>query len=125
MKRFSPTNIKVTFLQAKGFVAGYLARWSGRKELGFKDQPNLELGKKDCDYPASLASESLAPWIFMISKGGLTVPTNQFLLDVDKMDELFVKFHGVASFDQGERIIDRFTEILVAHFAGKEIEYIF
>ena len=106
-------------------MAGYLARWSGRKELGSKDQPNPELGKKSCYYPDPLARESLAPWIFMISKGGLTVPTNRFLLDVDKMDELFVKFHGVASFDQGDRIIDRFTEILVAHFAGKGIEYIF
>ena len=110
----------MTLLQAKGFVAGYLARWSGRKELGFKDQPNPELGKKDCDYPASLASESLAPWIFMISKGGLTVPTNQFLLDVDKMDQAFNTFHGVASFDKGSRIIDRFTEELVVLFAGKK-----
>ena len=56
----------------------------------------------------------------MISKGGLTVPTNQFLLDVDKMDQAFNTFHGVASFDQGERIIDRFTDVLVAHFAGKK-----
>jgi hypothetical protein len=105
-------------------LAGYFARWSGEKELGTKSQPNPKFGKKTDDYPVeyAYANESLAPWIFMISKGGLTVPTNQFLLDVDKMDQAFNNFHGgVASFDRGSRIIDRFTEELVVLFAGKKL----
>ena len=103
-------------------MAGYFARWSGVKECGTKNEPNPIFGKKTDDYPIEYAysNESLAPWIFMISKGGLTVPTNQFLLDVDKMDQAFNTFHGVASFDKGSRIIDRFTEELVVLFAGKK-----
>ena len=104
-------------------MAGYFARWSGAKECGTKNEPNPIFGKKTDDYPVEYAysNESLAPWIFMISKGGLTVPTNQFLLDVDKMDQAFNTFHGVASFDRGSRIIDRFTEELVVLFAGKKL----
>ena len=104
-------------------MAGYFARWSGAKECGTKNEPNPKFGKKTDDYPVEYAysNESLAPWIFMISKGGLTVPTNQFLLDVDKMDQAFNAFHGVASFDKGSRIIDRFTEELVVLFAGKNL----
>ena len=104
-------------------MAGYFARWSGAKECGTKNEPNPNFGKKTDDYPVEYAysNESLAPWIFMISKGGLTVPTNQFLLDVDKMDQAFNTFHGVASFDRGSRIIDRFTEELVVLFAGKNL----
>ena len=104
-------------------MSGYFARWSGANECGTKNEPNPKFGKKTDDYPVEYAysNESLAPWIFMISKGGLTVPTNQFLLDVDKMDQAFNTFHGVASFDRGSRIIDRFTEELVVLFAGKNL----
>ena len=105
-------------LQGLGFVAGYLGRWSGEKELKLKNQPNPLFGKKSGDLCEVDAKESLAPWIYMISNGGLTVPHNQFLLDVEKMEEAFNLFHGVASFDNGTKIIDRFTEVLVTIFKG-------
>ena len=89
--------------------------------MGTKDQPNPRFGTKSGDLPPCIAHESLAPWIFMVSKGALTVPTNQFLLDVETMDKAFIAFHGIASFDKGSRIIDRFTEQLVALFAGNNI----
>ena len=129
----SETQSLFTF-QATGFLAGYLARWSGNKEIKGKNsegkpdnEPNQKLGHKSCNVvmldssssPYYNPQESLAPWIFMISNGGLTVPTNQFLLDVEKMDQAFNEFHGIASFDKGTMIIDRFTEKLVSLFAGK------
>ena len=55
----------------------------------------------------------------MISKGGLTVPVNQFLLDVERMDKEFNDFHGVASLAKGEKIFDRLTDRLVIVFKGK------
>ena len=91
--------------------------------MGDKDEPNPKFGTKSRDLPPCIANESLAPWIFMVSKGGLTVPTNKFLLDVETMDKAFIAFHGIASFDKGSRIIDRFTEKLVALFAGNNTFY--
>ena len=61
-----------------------------------KSQPNPAFGIKSGDLTNVDASESLAPWIFLVSKGGLAVPVNQFLLDVERMDKEFNDFHGVA-----------------------------
>ena len=110
--------IDVSF-QGLAYFSGYLAKWSGAKELGTKSQPNPIFGIKEQELTNVDATESLAPWIFMISKGGLTVPVNQFLLDVERMDKEFNDFHGVASLDKGEKIFDRLTDRLVVVFKGK------
>ena len=108
------------FLILQGFTyyTGYLAKWSGTKELKDKSQPNPEFATKSAHLTIDDATESLAPWIFLISKGGLAVPKNQFLMDVERMDKEFNKFHGIASLDKGTKIFDRLTDILVAIFAG-------
>ena len=77
-------------LQGFTYYTGYLAKWSGTKELKDKSQPNPEFATKSAHLTIDDATESLAPWIFLISKGGLAVPKNQFLMDVERMEKEFV-----------------------------------
>ena len=53
--------------------------------------------------------------MFYISKGGLTVPDPIFFEYGEKFEEDFIKFHK-DDMDRGERIIDRFTDVLVTKY---------
>ena len=69
------------------YVAGWLANVTKNTNLGLKtsdDSWNWE------------RTESLAPWIFQLSRGGLKVPENQFMLDMEKFEKCFIDFQPLA-----------------------------
>ena len=107
-------------------------------------------GKKSGEYSLTQAQDSLAPWIFMISRQGLTVPYNDFLLDSELFEAEFNAYHGPFSqnpsthdvlfgpepkgkgdakkeryfpFKRGTRIIDELTNILIAKFGHKTYDH--
>ena len=49
---------------------------------------------KTAEHSNTEACDSLSPWIFMVSRGGLIVPTNEFLLDAENFEIEFNDFHG-------------------------------
>ena len=96
--------------QAEAYVAGYIAK-------KFKDK--FDLGVKTSEV-SELAQESLDkfPWLKMISKGGLYMPHQEWLDDFRRFEVEFNAFHGV-NLDRGEKIFDRFAEVLEKKFKDK------
>lgn len=66
------------------YLAGYIAA----KHI--KDYP--ELGQKTCDMP--IFPKSSAPWITALSRGGLVVPSDDFLAKIYAMEKVFHGMHG-------------------------------
>ena len=103
-----PSSLKWdTSHQGLTYVAGYVAQ-------KFKLQcPNL--GSKTSEFP--LQHESSTPWLFHLSRGGLTVPNDAFLESCKGFEDDFNAFHG-NEVDRGEKVIKRFGDIL-CHKYGK------
>ena len=89
------------------FVAGWIAHKMNNEDLGIKSSD------KNWDWNQV---ESLAPWIFKISRGGLKVPTNVFLSDMECFEYEFIKFHGLHDLSRKANIIREFEEILWTKF---------
>ena len=65
--------------------------------------------------------------MFVVSKGGLTVPNEKFLDDGQKFEADFLNFHK-DEMDRGEYVIDRFTSLLVKKYGQiykKDLLYLF
>ena len=116
-----------------------------RKIEEIEPKPFVPLGKKTKKFTYTEANDSLTPWIFAISRGGLVVPDNEFFLDSEKFEEEFNAFHGsflpptdayciygqneeikksskeerYFPFKKGPRIIDGLTDILFEKFGDK------
>ena len=77
------------------------------------------LGKKSCEFTTAEANQSMAPWLFTLSKGGLHVPYNEFLDDMELFEAEFLLFHGFPfhGLRKNEcQLIDRFRDRLIAKF---------
>ena len=85
------------------FVAGWIAHKMNNEDLGIRSSD------KNWDWNQT---ESLAPWIFKLSRGGLKVPTNEFLSDMECFEYEFIKFHGLHELSRKANIIREFEEIL-------------
>ena len=85
-----------------------------------EDESSLQnLGKKSNEYSVEEANWSQAPWLFTLSKGGLFVPFNHFLDDMEKFETEFRVFHGFPFYGlrrNDTKLIDRFKERLVRKF---------
>ena len=86
------------------YVAGYVAH-------SFLLE-NPELGQKSCEIPAF---KSTAPWITALSRGGLVVPSEQFMKQIYEMEKVFVSIHK-DSISYEKNIIKKFHKILVSRF---------
>ena len=95
------------------FVAGWIAHKMKNEDLGLKSNN---------DYWAWERAESLAPWIFQLSRGGLKVPTNEFMSDMECFEYEFIKFHGLHELSRKANIIRDFEEILINKF-GPSTKY--
>ena len=86
------------------------------------DEANLDdnlayLGKKTNEFNSEEANKSQAPWIFVLSKGSLTVPFNKFIDDIEMFEVEFKKYHGTDGLRRNEtRMLDNFKEILINKF---------
>lgn len=56
-------------------------------------------------------NECSTPWLFHLSRGGLTVPSDNFLKSCSNFEEDFDQFHG-NKVDRGKQVIKRFGDIL-------------
>ena len=64
--------------------------------------------------------ESLCTWILSISQGRLNVPSDEFILDGQVMEEEFNMFHaGPKRVDMQPWVIDRFTDKLLSIFKDR------
>ena len=90
----------------------YLAGWIAHKMKSDK----LGLKTSNEKYEGNGQFDSLAPWIFHVSRGGLKVPRDEFLLDVEKFEKEFIDFHGPKKLKKGENIINDFQEILILKY---------
>ena len=95
--------------QVEAYVAGYFA----------KKFPKLNLGKNISEFP-TIDDDRLEkfPWLKLISKGGLMVPTDDWLDDFRRFEAEFIAFHG-DEIDKGEKLFDRFRDILKEKFGDK------
>ena len=96
--------------QGLTYIAGYLA-------YKFKDK-YPELGKKSSDVQLTT---SLNSWMMNLSKGGLRVATEKFLLDVVLFEAELKSFHNIVKWDSIDReayVIRRFTERLIEKFGN-------
>ena len=89
------------------YVAGWLANVTNNTDLGLKTSDDAWNWER---------TESLAPWIFQLSRGGLKVPENQFMLDMEKFEKCFIDFHGPHDLRREKNIIRDFEAILVHKF---------
>ena len=77
------------------------------------------LGKKSHEFTTAEMNESHAPWLFTLSKGGLEVPYNKFLDDMEKFETEFRLFHGFPFHGLRKNecmLIDRFRDRLISKF---------
>ena len=92
-----------------GFIAHKQIKLNDKKEEGLKKanaqnrKRKIEetapteftpLGMKTSEHTIDEAYDSLSPWIFMVSRGGLVVTSNEFLLDAEMFEIEFNDFHG-------------------------------
>ena len=97
------------------YVAGWIAHRMGNEDHGIKTSNEYWSWEK---------TESLAPWIFNISRGGAKVPYNDFMLDMENFEYEFIKFHGLHDLSRSPNIIRDFEEILIKKFGPtSEFEY--
>ncbi|GBM73070.1 Transposable element P transposase [Araneus ventricosus] len=92
----------MTFSEHEGlkYIAGYIASRVRSKDssLGYFSAEKTE-------------SES-APWIYALSKGGLTVPTEAWLKITEEMECLFVSIHGKSGYHSGKNVTKQMIKIL-------------
>ena len=90
----------------------YLAGWIAHK----MKSDNLGLKTSNEKYEMAGDQNSLAPWIFHMSRGGLKVPRDEFLLDMEKFEQDFINFHGKKKLKKGENIIRDYQHILITKY---------
>ena len=94
------------------YVMGFIARKFAKE---FPD-----LGSKTGHLPYDPYFYTQSHWIFHLSEGGLTAPSDQFLNDGKEFERLFNEFHGLRSnINRGEWVISRFTDVLKEKFGEK------
>ena len=96
--------------QGLTYLAGRIAR-------KFMDK-HPDLGSKTSD-TAYHESTGVYTWLYSVSKGGLIQPSNDFMKDIEKCEELFNEFHGEEDIDRKSRVLDRFAKVLENHFGSK------
>lgn len=84
------------------YVAGYVAS-------KFLDK-FPDLGQKTSDY--SVFEETTAPWITALSKGGLVVPSEEFLSKVYQMEQIFLSVHG-SEISKEHRAIEKLSSLYI------------
>ena len=77
-----------------------------------------DIGWKTSDKTFSEDS-GLFTWLYSVSKGGLIRPSDEFMKDCEKFEELFNQFHGEEDIDRKSRVLDRFSKILQDTFGEK------
>ena len=114
-----------------------------RKHIEIEPKVFVPHGRKSGELSATEANDSLTPWVYTISRGGLTVAYKDFYLDAELFEKEFNDFHGPFTrpisevywlhgpeeeakrrskekrhfpFKTGTRIIDDFTNVLVSKF---------
>ena len=83
------------------------------------DEAILRLGKKTRDHNQMEVSWSHSPWVFSVSRGGLTAANDDFLDYVEKFEHEFLLFHGFPfnGLRRNEiKLIDKFKERLISKF---------
>ena len=87
------------------YVAGYVAH------SFLKERPDL--GQKTTDISAFTPHTS--PWISALSRGGLVVPSEEFLAQIYKMEKMFISIHkDKVSLQQD--VIKNFYKLLLSEF---------
>jgi hypothetical protein len=76
-----------------------------------KDHP--ELGQKTAEIP--ILTKNTAPWISVLSRGGLVVPSEPFLEQIYEMEKLFRSIHN-DSISLQPKVITNFHKILINKF---------
>ena len=95
--------------QGLTYLAGRIAR-------KFRDKyPDLGWKTSETSF---YEDTGLYTWLYSVSKGGLTRPSDDFMNDVEKFEKLFNEFHG-DDVDRKCRVLDRFTKVLVDEFGKK------
>ena len=110
-----------TAVQGLSYLMGFIAQHFK------KDFPQLGDKTSKLDSESNLREDmqhirdtTSSPWLFLLSKGGLTVPSEIFLEDGQRFEKLFEEFHGGrGKVDSKPRVIDRFTNLLCLHFGQK------
>ena len=104
----SPSSSKKTqFCEREGqkYIAGYLAAAFHVKYPDF--------GEKTCD--KSIFEPNNSPWIYALSRGGLTVPSAELVNKVNEFDKIFDSIHG-SDICRKPNVIKRLTEAISTHF---------
>ena len=76
------------------YVVGYLAR-------SFQNQ-YPQFGEKTCETP--IFEEVDSPWIYALSRGGLTAPSREFIQTIQNFEEIFKSTHGETLCKKGKLI---------------------
>ena len=77
------------------------------------------LGEKTCEFSTEEENKSQAPWVFIVSKGGLTAGFNKFIDDIEKFEIDFRNFHGSETHGLRRdeiKLIDNFKARLISKF---------
>ena len=84
------------------YVVGFLA-------FKFRDKyPNF--GEKTCETPSF--EKNNCPWIYALSRGGLTAPSSDFVAIIQKFNNIFCAVHGSSLCKEGKlmgSMIDRIS----------------
>ena len=95
--------------QGLTYLAGRIAR-------KFSDI-HPDLGQKTSDY-LPYEDKGDNTWLFMVSKGGLRAPSDDFIVDYERFNALFCNFHGDSA-NRDDRVLDKFVDILKKQFGDK------
>ena len=95
-----------TSSQGLSYIAGFLA-----KKLASK-YPHL--GSRTCDM--DISSDTSSTWIESLSRGGLTVPSDSFLIACHAFEKEFNLFHNSHEnhVDEGLNVTKRMTSLLMS-----------
>ena len=104
-----PIQISDCSSQGFGYICGFIARKMGSK------YPHL--GNKSSDKD-KVQSEISTPWIKHLSYGGLTVPSDVFVVACHGFEKEFKSFHDLHKngMDQNPNVIERMHNILIKAF---------
>jgi len=102
-----PCNFSISQCENEGikYVAGYVAHFF------LKDHP--ELGQRSAEIP--VLKKNTAPWISVLSRGGLVVPSENFMSQIYEMEKVFRLIHK-DSISLQPKVISNFHKILVKKF---------
>ena len=101
--------------QGLTYIAGRVAR---------KFMPKYpHLGKKTAE-KAFHDDVGIYSWLYSVSKGGLILPDDDFMKDIEKFEDLFNDYHG-PDINRESRVLDKFAKILKEHFGSKYDEQIY